>query len=134
MESCIFCQIAKKKIPSEIIYEDKDLIAILDVAPVHLGHTLIISKRHYSNLLKTPEKILAKMVTLGKKIGKKQLEALGAHGFNLTSNTHPAAGQSVLHVHFHIIPRYEKDGLKSWRQKKYKPGEAEKIAKKLRLN
>lgn len=133
MDECIFCKIVAGEIPSHKIYEDDDLIAMLDIMPVHPGHTLVIPKKHFANILETPEDLSCKILELAKKIGKKVVEEFGADGVNITNNTHPAAGQSVPHVHFHIIPRYENDGLQPWPHKKYGPGQAEGIASKLKI-
>lgn len=133
MDECIFCKIVAGEIPSHKIYEDDDLTAMLDIMPVHPGHTLVIPKKHFANILETPEDLSCKILELAKKIGKKVVEEFGADGVNITNNTHPAAGQSVLHVHFHIIPRYENDGLQPWPHKQYGPGQAEGIASKLKM-
>ncbi|MEI6144565.1 MAG: HIT family protein [Candidatus Berkelbacteria bacterium] len=133
MLDCIFCKIAGGEIPTNKIYENEELLAFLDIMPVRPGHTLVISKKHFANILETPADTSAKMLELAKKIGKHIIEEFGADGVNITNNTHAAAGQSVLHVHFHIIPRYENDGLQPWPHKEYALGQAETIAAKLKL-
>lgn len=133
MKDCIFCQIVAGKIPSYKIYEDDELLAFLDIMPIHPGHTLVIPKKHFANILEVPAETSTKMLELAKKIGKKVVEEFGADGVNITNNTHPAAGQSVLHAHFHIVPRYENDGLQPWPHKSYNPGQAEDVSAKLKL-
>jgi histidine triad (HIT) family protein len=109
---CIFCKIISKEIPSAILYEDKDSLAILDISQVTLGHTLIIPKQHYDDFRSAPDDVLARCMTVVKLIAKKLETAFQPAGFNLISNCGEAAGQSVDHLHFHLIPRYDgNDGL-----------------------
>ena len=109
---CIFCKIAQHEIPSHIIYEDDIILAFLDVNPITQGHTLIIPKKHYANFSVTPAKTFARMQAFAARISKHYDQILAPKGYNLLSNMHAAAGQSVFHVHLHLIPRYdERDGL-----------------------
>ncbi len=109
---CIFCKIIAKEIPSAIVYEDEDTLAILDISQVTLGHTLILTKQHFDDFRKAPEEDLAKCMAVVKKIADKLEKAFAPEGFNLISNCGEAAGQSVSHLHFHLIPRYDgNDGL-----------------------
>jgi len=134
MDDCIFCKIIAGEIPTDKIYEDRELLAFLDIKPVNPGHTLIISKKHFADYLETSEEILSKMSHLAKKIGQKIIDSRLGQGVNITNNIKPAAGQLVNHVHMHIIPRLEGDGYKLWHGKKYADGEAEKIKGKLKLD
>ena len=109
---CIFCKIIAKQIPSTILYEDKDTMAILDISQVTLGHTLILTKQHFNDFRDAPAEDLAKCMTVVKNVAKKLEKAFAPEGFNLISNCGEAAGQSVNHLHFHLIPRYDgNDGL-----------------------
>jgi histidine triad (HIT) family protein len=109
---CIFCKIISKEIPSAILYEDKDTLAILDISQVTLGHTLILPKRHYDNFRNAPDDVFAHCMSVVKLITDKLETAFQPAGFNLISNYGEAAGQSVNHLHFHLIPRYDgNDGL-----------------------
>ncbi|NQU99681.1 MAG: HIT family protein [Parcubacteria group bacterium] len=132
MIDCLFCKITKGEIPSTKIYEDEKFLAFLDINPVNVGHTLIIPKEHYEDAASTPDEVLSELIVRGKKIGKALIEGLGAEGFNLTTNNGKAAGQVIPHVHFHIIPRKSDDGLVHWRPKKYKDGEEEEVAGKIK--
>jgi histidine triad (HIT) family protein len=132
MEDCIFCKIIKGEISAEKFYEDDDVIAFLDINPNIQGHALIVPKKHFPNLLKTPDSELAKMISKAKYLGAKIIKALEAQGFNLGVNTGEAAGQVIQHVHFHIIPRYPGDGLVHWQAKKTSPKELKKIAEKIK--
>ncbi len=99
---CIFCDIANKKIQSEIVYEDADLLAFLDIDPINIGHTLIIPKKHSENFL-NDENFNNKALILASKISKILLKEY--EGVNILMNTNKAAGQEVFHTHMHVIPR-----------------------------
>ena len=109
-DNCIFCKIANGIIPSATIYEDDDFRAILDIAPAHKGHTIILPKKHADNLFELPDDIAAKVLPLAGKIGGRIKEKLHCDGLNLVQNNGEVAGQTVMHFHMHVIPRYENDG------------------------
>ena len=109
MENCIFCKIINKQIPSSVVYEDDVVVAFLDISQATKGHTLVLPKKHYSNLLEIDEETLAQIVKVAKHIASSMIDSLGAKGFNLVNNCNEVAGQSVMHFHLHIIPRYEHD-------------------------
>ncbi|MEA2064907.1 MAG: HIT family protein [Patescibacteria group bacterium] len=129
---CIFCKIIKGEIPCYKIYEDENVLAFLDIMPVSDGHTLVIPKKHYKNIEEIPENELCDLIKEVKKIGKAIKNSLCAAGYNVNINNGQIAGQVVPHLHFHIIPRKQGDGLKLWQQGKYKKGDAEKIIKKIK--
>ena len=124
MADCIFCMIAEGKIPSSKIYESDTVYAFLDLNPVHKGHTLVIPKKHAKDLLRLPPELGCDLVLAMQKVGRAVMEATGADGFNVIQNNGRAAGQEVEHVHWHIIPRFDGDGLKFWAQTKYESMEA----------
>lgn len=131
MDDCIFCKIVKGELPTTKVYEDTDILAFLDIAPINVGHSLVIPKAHYPNIYKTPENLLAKMMIVAKKISH-ALETISPDGVNIAMNNKKAAGQVVFHSHIHIIPRQEGDGFKLWEGKRnYSPGEKEDVAKKI---
>jgi histidine triad (HIT) family protein len=132
MEDCIFCKIASKEIPSDLIYEDDDVFVFLDIKPVNKGHTLIIPKKHSMDLLETDDETLANLVIKAKHLAGQIMTAMGAAGFNLNINTKAAAGQAVFHTHFHIIPRYSNDGLKMWPHLEVEPKTRAEMAAELR--
>ncbi len=104
-ENCLFCKIAKGEIPSTKVYEDDYVLAFLDIAPVEKGHTLIISKEiHSEALLETPDEIIAKLLAVAKRIGNAMMKS-GFGGFNIVQNNYPDAGQTIPHIHIHVIPR-----------------------------
>ncbi len=114
MKDCLFCKIINGEIPSNKIYENKKVIAILDLFPTNKGHTLFIPKNHSENMLKDDEEDLAALMHAVKKIAPKILEAVNAKGFNLIVNTGEVSGQAIMHTHFHVIPRFEGDGIENW--------------------
>ncbi|AJF61864.1 TPA: HIT family protein [Candidatus Woesearchaeota archaeon] len=130
-ENCIFCKIIAGKIPTLKVYEDKDVMAFLDIAPANKGHTLIVPKKHSKDMLEDNNKDLAAVMKAAKKISAAVMKAVSAEGFNFIANTGPVAGQVVFHTHFHIIPRFENDGLKHWPKKDY--SEDEMIAVKNKI-
>jgi hypothetical protein len=106
-DDCIFCKIAAGEIPSRKIYEDKDLIAIMDLNPTSKGHSLIIPKEHCTNIYDIDEDIAAKVMKTAKKLATKMTVALNCDGFNLLQNNGKTAGQTMFHFHMHLIPRYK---------------------------
>lgn len=109
---CIFCKIINGDIPSKKVYEDKDVLAILDISQATKGHTLVIPKKHYDNILSINEDDYLAVMKKVKELSNKIVTNLGAEGVNVLNNCNEVAGQSVMHFHVHIIPRYKKDDLK----------------------
>ncbi len=128
---CVFCDIASGNIPSNRVFETEDVIAILDIKPVSSGHILVMPKRHAANFEESDDTLLAKLISGVKQAGRLVKEKLGAPGYCVIENNDPVAGQVIPHIHFHVIPRYEGDGLPLWPGKDYQEGEAEEILFKL---
>jgi len=131
---CIFCKIIRGEIPANKVYEDDKVLAFLDIKPVNPGHILIISKDHFADFLQAPDEIICQMTLATKKIGKKILASGLGEAITFTFNNGRAAGQVVDHVHLHVMPRKSGDGYELWHGKEYAPGEAEKIAEKLKID
>lgn len=121
MEDCIFCKIVRREATGEIFYEDDHVVAFVNLHPVSKGHSLIIPKKHFKDLLETDDEVLSAIISTSKKICQGVMDATGAAGFNLTVNTKAAAGQTVFHTHFHVIPRYDHDGLEMWPHSETEP-------------
>ena len=130
---CIFCKIIAGEIPSHKVYEDESVIAFLDINPVSEGHTLVVPKDHFEKFDDCSD-IVAEAIGLRiRKISRAVSTATGADGYNLLCNNGLAAGQLVGHVHFHIIPRNNGDGiLKGWPAGSYDDGRAEIILENIR--
>ena len=113
MSDCIFCQIVSGQIPSSKVYEDEEVLAFLDITQVTKGHTLVIPKIHYRNMLEMDAEAASSLFARVPKIAKQLQEKLGSSGINIINNNEEAAGQTVFHTHVHLLPRFdESDGLK----------------------
>ena len=102
----VFCRIIDGEIPSSKVYEDDDVIAILDISQTTRGHTLVIPKAHYDSFLSCPKELMMKVYAVAQRIGQAEISLLGAKGVNVLTNVGETAGQSVPHFHVHVIPRY----------------------------
>lgn len=132
MTDCIFCKIANGEIPSSTVYEDDTFRAVLDISPANKGHVLIIPKAHAKDVRELPAEIAGKALPLAAKLGVAQQKALNTDGFNLVVYTGEAAGQTVMHFHMHVIPRYEGDSeMVTWSQGFYEEGEAQAVAEEI---
>lgn len=129
---CIFCKISRGEIPCEKIYEDANVIAFLDIAPVSKGHALVLPKKHFETLLDADDKTSNELITVVKKISSAVMNAVKAEGFNIGINNYEAAGQIVPHLHVHIIPRFRNDGLKEWPNKKATEQELKSVAEQIK--
>ncbi|MCR5231255.1 MAG: HIT family protein [Acholeplasmatales bacterium] len=109
---CIFCKIINGEIPSKKVYEDDDVLAILDISQATKGHTLVMPKKHYANLFEIDNNVYLKVMAKAKELALKITEKENALGCNILNNCNEAAGQSVMHFHVHILPRYKDDDLK----------------------
>lgn len=107
MEKTIFEKILDKEIPSYKIYEDDYIYAFLDVFPISKGHTLIIPKKHFRNILDCDSETASKIGEALPKIANAVKNSFDADGINIFQNNEEYAGQSVFHLHFHIVPRYK---------------------------
>jgi histidine triad (HIT) family protein len=102
-EDCIFCRIAEGEIPSEIVYEDKDIVAFKDVSPQAPIHIVIIPRKHYTSILAIPagDAIMGKIQTVISRLAIKF--GVAEDGFRVVNNCGEAGGQTVPHVHFHFL-------------------------------
>lgn len=132
MQDCIFCRIVQGQLPAARILETPGVLAFLDIAPVNYGHTLVIPKVHYQNLLDLPDDLWTEIGQVSRRVAQALQGGLKAQGFNLGMNNFEAAGQVVFHAHLHVIPRYFSDGLHLFPQESYRSGDLEKTAAQLR--
>jgi len=134
-DDCIFCKMVAGQIPVTKIYEDKVILAFLDIGPLSDGHTLVIPKQHFEKLHDCPTELLSWLGSRLGKIAKAVAGAMDSEGYNVLCNNGRAAGQLVEHLHFHIIPRNIGDGVfDRWPAYKYQEGKIEEIAAKIREN
>lgn len=103
----IFAKILKNEIPSVRLYEDEHTLAFMDVMPQSPGHLLVIPKEGSRNLLDADPAVLARTMPVVQKLAVAAKEALDADGVLVTQFNELTAGQTVFHLHFHVIPRYE---------------------------
>ena len=134
-DDCIFCKMVAGEVPVTKIYEDEVVLSFLDIGPISDGHTLVIPKRHCERLHDCPVEILSCIGSCLGKIARAVSAAMNSDGYNVLCNNGRAAGQLVGHLHFHIIPRNDGDGVfDRWPAYKYTEGMIEKIADKIREN
>ena len=119
MNDCIFCKIAKGEIPSATVYEDDDFRVIMDISPASEGHMIILPKEHAANVYELSDATASKIYVLAKKLATALKDELDCDGINILQNNGEAAGQTVFHLHMHIIPRYYSDDISiRWNQGK----------------
>ncbi len=111
MSDCIFCKIVNNEIPSNTFYEDEDFKCFLDAFPSSLGHAIIIPKAHTPNVFEIDKNLYGKLYTIIPQIANKLKNALNCDGINILQNNGEAAGQTVFHLHVHLIPRYNNDSV-----------------------
>ncbi|MCX8158104.1 MAG: HIT family protein [Candidatus Diapherotrites archaeon] len=116
---CVFCKIVKGEIPCSKLYEDDLVMSFLDIMPASKGHSLVITKKHHETLLELSQEELETILKTTQKVAFAIMKATKADGFNIIQSNGKAAGQVINHIHFHIIPRKQGDGLNfSWKQNK----------------
>lgn len=110
-DDCIFCKLANGVFKTNTVYEDEDFRVILDASPAAKGHSLVIPKSHFDNALTADEKVLGKAMNVAAKTGRALMKTFGCDGINIVQNNGEAAGQTVFHLHLHVIPRYKDDNI-----------------------
>ena len=108
----VFAKVLRGELPSHKIYEDEDTLAFLDIMPRSDGHALVITKEEARDLFDVSPEALAKLMAVVQKLAPKIKDAMGADGVLIAQFNGAAAGQTVFHLHVHIIPRKEGVELK----------------------
>lgn len=108
---CVFCKIIDGTIPSYKVYEDDYVLAVLDISQATYGHTLVLPKKHVENILEADSETMNKVFEVVRILSSKIKKNLNCEGINILSNCGEAAGQTVMHLHIHIIPRYNNDSF-----------------------
>lgn len=135
MNDCVFCKIIAREVPAEILFENEDALCILDINPIHFGHSLVISKHHCRDFLEVQPSAFVGLMKAAHTVARATVESLKLDGFNIFSNNGRIAGQSVFHFHLHITPRYEHDDIQFLlKLKKYRNGEMENYGKRIRMS
>ena len=106
---CLFCRIVAGAIPASQVFADDDVIAFLDIHPVNFGHLLIVPRAHHATLAELPESLAMAVARQVPRLTRAILAATAAPGLNLVVNNGLVAGQTIDHVHWHLIPRFEGD-------------------------
>ena len=133
-DDCIFCKLANGEIPTTTLYEDEDFRVILDLGPASKGHSLILPKEHYADLTELSDELGSKVLRVAKKVGKAAMRDLKADGFNVIQNNGETAGQTVMHYHVHVIPRYKiGPELPLWTPGELDPETAKEISETLHV-
>ena len=114
MTICTICEITANRVPAWIIYQDAAVICFLPRTLEAYGHTVIAPKTHYSNLFTTPDHLLEAVIKAAKKLAVHYKNQIGSSGVNILHASGASAQQSVLHLHFHLIPRFDNDGVNAW--------------------
>ena len=133
-DDCIFCKIVKGEIPSYKVYEDEDLLVILDRFPRNEGECLVLTREHYENLFDLELSLGAKIFDVSRRVALKIKEAYPIDGLNLLQNNGEPAGQQINHFHMHVMPRYDFDSVVFLgKTKELSDAEFEAAAGKLKL-
>ena len=123
---CIFCKIVSGEIPAVKVLDEELVVAFMDINPSSKGHMLVVPKNHAENIFEIPESDLVALIKAVKRCAKAVKEALNAEGITILQLNGKASDQIVPHLHIHVIPRWENDGLSvsTWEMK---PGDMEEI-------
>jgi histidine triad (HIT) family protein len=109
--TCPFCNIISGKIVASVVYEDATTIAFMDTSPTNTGHTLVVPKKHWENIYEIPEEILSEVIIIVKKVSVAVKKTVSAEGISILQLNGRFAGQSVMHFHVHVIPRFKEDSI-----------------------
>jgi histidine triad (HIT) family protein len=121
---CVFCKIIAGEIPSARVLETELAVAFLDIQPLNPGHTLLLPRSHHALLSELPEELATHVGALLPRLCRAVKAATGSVGLNVVVNVGKAAGQTIDHCHWHIIPRFAADPIHwPWPQGKYQGDE-----------
>lgn len=129
---CVFCAIARGETEAEVVFEDEVSLAFLDFRPLFAGHTLLIPREHHETLADLPDELVEPYFRNVRMLSTAVRDAMEAQGSFVANNN--VVSQSVPHLHFHIVPRVRKDGLRGffWPRRKYEEGEMAEAGKRIR--
>ena len=130
---CLFCKIVAREIPAQIVYEDGETLAFLDINPVNPGHTLVIPKEHSTDIFDIDEKNWAVVMRTSRTVAHALEKALKTDGVNIGMNNRAGAGQVIFHAHVHVMPRFAGDPHTLWPGRPYAEGEFAAMGEKLRV-
>jgi histidine triad (HIT) family protein len=111
MSDCVFCRIVAKQIPATVVHEDEETLAFMDIGQVNPGHVLVAVKAHAENIYALKEAQAAAAFGSAARVARAIRAAFEPEGLSVYQANGKAAGQTVLHFHLHLVPRYEGDGM-----------------------
>lgn len=133
MNGCTICDIVADRTPAWIVYQDTDVICFLPKTLEAYGHTVIAPKAHYQDIYTTPEHLLEVIIVAAKRLSIHYKDKIGSSGVNLLHASGVSAQQSLLHLHIHLIPRFNNDGLNAWPKLSSTQYDKDELLEKLRL-
>jgi histidine triad (HIT) family protein len=125
--SCIFCRIVAGEIPAEVVAKDEHAVAFLDITPLADGHTVVVPRTHAATIEDMPADESAALFRTVQRLAGPVRKAVRAAGSTIGINNGAATGQTIAHVHVHIVPRWASDGAGSIHTI-FKPGERRAVA------
>jgi len=133
MESCVFCKIMGRQIPATVVHEDAETLAFMDLGQVNPGHVLVALKAHVENIYALEEAQAAAVFASAARVARAIRAAFAPQGLSVYQANGKPAGQTVLHLHVHLVPRYENDGMAlTWPVKNPPRERLEEYAAKIR--
>lgn len=128
LSETLFSKIARGEIPSARVLETDRAFAFLDINPVNTGHVLLIPKEPFATVADLPDDLAAHLGSLLPRLCRAVKSVTGASGVNVIANNGPVAGQTIFHIHWHIIPRHPDDAVHwPWPHAKYQEGQLEAV-------
>ena len=135
MTNCVFCRIVAKQIPATVVYEDELTLAFMDIGQVNPGHVLVVLKAHAENLYALDDAQASALLRAASRVARAIRSAFDPEGLSVYQANGKAAGQTVLHYHMHLVPRYQDDGMAlTWPVKNPPRQKLEEFAAKIRGN
>jgi histidine triad (HIT) family protein len=132
---CVFCGIVAGRLPAEVVDSDATTLAIMTLAPVNPGHVLVMPRVHVTDWWSLDESLVAPLMGAAHAVARRIMTILEPDGMNLVVANGEAAGQSVFHLHVHLIPRHHGDGVRDpWIETPGDPAEIAAVAQKLRIH
>jgi histidine triad (HIT) family protein len=111
MQECVFCRIVRGELPASVVHEDEACIAFMDIGCVGPGHTLVVAKRHATDLLALDDALAGRVFSGVARVAKAVQAAFAPDGLSVYQANGPAAGQTVFHFHVHVVPRWTGDAM-----------------------
>jgi histidine triad (HIT) family protein len=111
MSDCVFCKIVAKAIPATVVHEDEHTLAFMDIGQVNPGHVLVALKAHAENIFALQDAQAAALFRSAARVARAIRAAFEPEGLSVYQANGSAAGQTVLHFHLHLVPRYQGDGM-----------------------